>query len=71
MSNTPQQKTENSSKLSQDPSLFDRDSVKLSFPVDLSQLFTLTYSFDALKTAFDFIILQHDKHILKAKAISE
>jgi hypothetical protein len=43
----------------------------MSFPVDLNQLFTLSYSFDALKSAFEYLISQHDKHILKAKAINE
>ena len=44
----------------------ERSSVKMTFPVDLNQLFTLNYSFDALKSAFEFLISHHDKHILKA-----
>jgi len=41
----------------------DTSSVKMSFPVDLNQLFTLSYSFDALKSALEFLTsqLQHHK----------
>jgi hypothetical protein len=40
----------------------DTSSVKMSFPVDLNQLFTLSYSFDALKSALEFLTGQLQNH---------
>jgi hypothetical protein len=34
----------------------------MSFPVDLNQLFTLSYSFDALKSALEFLTGQLQTH---------
>ena len=50
-----QQQKEQQMKHAQDPAGVEHSSVKMSFPVDLNQLFTLSYSFDALKSALDFI----------------
>jgi hypothetical protein len=40
----------------------ERSSVKMTFPVDLNQLFTLNYSFDALKSALDYINTHQTMH---------
>jgi hypothetical protein len=49
-------------KQAHDPTASEHSSVKMSFPVDLNQLFTLSYSFDALKSALEFIAGQLMNH---------
>jgi hypothetical protein len=49
-------------KQAHDPTGMDHSSVKMSFPVDLNQLFTLSYSFDALKSALDFMHNNQSQH---------
>jgi hypothetical protein len=58
-----QSQKEQQMKQAHDPAGLDTSSVKMSFPVDLNQLFTLSYSFDALKSALEFLTsqLQHHK----------
>ena len=51
---TAQAQKEQQIKNAHDP-VGDQSSVKMSFPVDLNQLFTLSYSFDALKSALDYM----------------
>jgi hypothetical protein len=58
---TAQAQKEQQIKNAHDP-VGDQSSVKMSFPVDLNQLFTLSYSFDALKSALEFLTGQLQTH---------
>ena len=48
-------------KHAQDPAGVEHSSVKMSFPVDLNQLFTLSYSFDALKSALEYLSRESER----------
>jgi hypothetical protein len=58
---TAQAQKEQQIKNAHDP-VGDQSSVKMSFPVDLNQLFTLSYSFDALKSALDYMHTNQEQH---------
>ena len=58
---TAQAQKEQQIKNAHDP-VGDQSSVKMSFPVDLNQLFTLSYSFDALKSALDYMYTNQEQH---------
>ena len=56
-----QQQKEQQMKHAQDPAGVEHSSVKMSFPVDLNQLFTLSYSFDALKSALEYLSRESER----------
>ena len=57
---TAQAQKEQQIKNAHDP-VGDQSSVKMSFPVDLNQLFTLSYSFDALKSALEYLCRETER----------